>query len=187
MGSGEEDVGEVHTETAPARSLANATEEVGEVHSEMPADAVPDVSTGLDVPGPYTQEPSEDEAESPRPALSDWENTTSLQAAAFNTWGQSFCSIHRIGYFCAGTTRVRCCRKSWGFVKCGTTWHSSTCGWNRGGYPLRGYVGAGWQQSSFCRSHHVGWFCYSRRKVHCCRDNGRFVDCTTASQRSWRC
>merc|ERR1712113_1198731 len=37
----------------------------GEVH----ADTFPDVTTGLDVAGPYLEEPHEDEADSPRPVL----------------------------------------------------------------------------------------------------------------------
>lgn len=189
-GSGDEYIGEVHAESTPTRNLAGASEESGEAHGEMLADTLADVSTGLDIPGPYTEEPSEEEAASPRPAEEDWENATSLQGAFFNTWGQSFCETHRTGFFCDGTTRVRCCRKSWGFVKCGTTWHSNTCGWNGGGYTGGGgswHIHQGWRQSSFCQSHHVGWFCYSHHKTHCCNDYGHFVDCTTTSQTSWRC
>lgn len=193
-GSEDEDIGEVRAETAATRNLAGASEEIGEVQGEMLADTFADVSTGLDIPGPYTKEPSEQEAESPRPARQDWENATSLQEASFNTWGQSFCEVHRTGFFCDGTTRVRCCQKSWGFVKCGTTWHSNACGWNGGGSVGGGsgwgsgwHIHQGWRQSSFCRSHHIGWFCYSHSKVHCCNDYGHFVDCTTTSQSSWRC
>merc|ERR1719384_1022893 len=161
------------------------------------ADAFPDLSTGFDIPGPYVEEPSEEEAESPRPAIQGWENATSLRQASSNTWGQSFCTSHHTGYFCDGTTRVRCCQNSWGFVKCGSTVHSSNCGWHGGGgygggYGGGGYGGgyhihSGWHQSSFCRSHHVGYFCYSHHKVHCCNDYGHFVECTTRSESSRYC
>merc|ERR1711972_165678 len=123
---GEEDVGEVHAETVPTRNLADSIADVGEGQDDVLADTFPDVSTGLDIPGPYTEEPSEAEAKSPKTAIHDWDNATSLQAAAFNTWGQSFCETHHTGYFCDGTTRVRCCRKTWGFVKCGTTYQSNS-------------------------------------------------------------
>merc|ERR1712209_393713 len=52
----------------------------------------------------------------PPRAKEGWDNVTALQpAAAFNTWGRSFCESHHTGYYCDGTTRVRCCRKTWGF------------------------------------------------------------------------
>merc|ERR1712084_109447 len=177
-------VGEVVAEEA-SRDLAIAT---GEVH----ADTFPDVTTGLDVAGPYLEEPHEDEADSPRPAKHGWENATSLQAAVSQTWGGSFCTAHHTGFFCDGTTRVRCCQNTWGFVKCGTTVRSSSCGWRGGGFPSVGgggvwHIHQGWRQSSFCTSHHTGWFCASHKKVHCCNDYGHFVDCTTRSQTSWRC
>jgi len=198
-------VGEVVAEEAP-RSLAEATMEVDEHRA---GDTFPDVTSGLDVAGPYLEEPHEDEADSPRPAKRGWDNATSLQAAAAvdQTWGGSFCTAHSTGFFCDGSTRVRCCRKSWGFVKCGTTVHSSACGWNggsgnsgfwpSGGYPSGGYhsggyggvwhIHQGWHQSSFCTSHHTGFFCSAHTKVHCCNDYGHFVDCTVRSQSSWRC
>jgi len=180
-------VGEVVAEEAPG-DLAEASMEVYEVH----ADTFPDVTTGLDVAGPYLEEPHEDEADSPRPATLGWENATSLQAAVSDTWGGSFCTSHRTGFFCDGTTRVRCCRKTWGFVKCGTTVRSSSCGWHGGGYPSGGgggswHIHPGWHQSSFCSVHHTGWFCARHKKVHCCNDYGHFVDCTTYSRSSWRC
>jgi len=184
----------------PARQLRgpeNATTE----DSEFLADAYPDMSTGLDVAGPYTQEPHEGEAETPRPTIQGWENSTFMEGASNHTWGQSFCTVHGSGYFCDNTTRVRCCQQSSGFVKCGTTLRSSACGWTGNGNHLSAYSGAawygggwggwhihrGWRRSSFCQSHHVGWFCYSHHKVHCCNDYGHFVECTTSSQSSWRC
>merc|ERR1712226_1414340 len=187
-----------------------------EVDEHRAGDVFPDVTSGLDVAGPYLEEPHEDEADSPRPAKVGWDNATSLQAAAAvdQTWGGSFCTSHSTGFFCSGQTRVRCCRKSWGFVKCGTTVHSSACGWrgggsypsggyhsggyhsggynSGGGYPFGGYGGVwhihhGWRQSSFCTAHHTGFFCAAHTKVHCCNDYGHFVDCTVRSQSRWRC
>jgi len=193
---GEEDIGEVHAETAPTRNLADSTAEVGEKQDEVLADTFPDISTGLDVPGPYTEEPNEADAKSPKTAIRDWENATSLQATAFNTWGQSFCEAHHTGFFCDRTTRVRCCRKTWGYVKCGTTYHSTSCGWPSGnpynspsirnpGDVLNTH--SGWYETSFCRSHHTGFFCFSHHKVHCCYDYGHYVDCSTSSDYNWRC
>merc|ERR1712226_281943 len=122
----------------------------------------------------------------------NWDNETGLQAAAFNTWGRSFCAAHHVGAFCDGYTRVRCCRNTFGYVKCGTTAHASTCGWRGGGYGGGGNGGAvwtihpGWHQSSFCRAHHVGFFCYSHHKIQCCNDHGHFVECSSRSQSHWR-
>ena len=165
-------------------------------------DTSPDETTGFDESGPYLEEPSEDSADSPQPARDGWDNESSLkEAGGWNSWGRSFCEAHNVGYFCSGTTRVRCCSQTWGFVKCGTTEHSTGCGWDSG---IRSYsssasssavgwwqggwhIHRGWRQSSFCTSHHVGYFCYSHHKVHCCNDYGHFVDCTTSSQTSWRC
>merc|ERR1719189_429633 len=147
----------------------------------------PDESTGFDEPGPYLEEPSDDDAEQPQHAKEGWDNVTELHPSAFNTWGRSFCAAHHTGYFCDGTTRVRCCQNTWGYVKCGTTVHWSGCGWRGGGgYPsLRPFNG--WWRSSFCTSHHVGFFCYQHHKVHCCQRQGWYVDCSTRSERSWRC
>jgi len=145
---------------------------------------LPDETTGYDVPGPYLEEPSDDEAEHPQPAKKDWEkNTSRVQMTPYNTWGRSFCESHNVGYFCDGFSRVRCCRNTWGFVKCGTTVHSTTCGYRGGGYQIH----PGWRPSSFCRSHHTGFFCYQHRRVQCCNDYGHFVDCSTSSSTNWRC
>jgi len=155
------------------------------------ADALPDESTGFDHAGPYLEEPSEDDADSPQPAKEGWENETSLLEAGWNSWGRSFCESHHVGYFCSGYTRVRCCQKTWGFVKCGSTVHSSGCGWHSvSPYSSAGsawHIHRGWRQSSFCSSHHVGFFCYSHHKVHCCNDYGHYVDCTSRSQTNYRC
>merc|ERR1712050_67066 len=158
------------------------------------ADVFADETTGYDEVGPFMEEPSPHQDANPLPAMADWDNETILKAAAFNSWGRSFCESHHVGAFCDGYTRVRCCKNTFGYVKCGTTAHASTCGWHGSGsgYGGGGSAGGvwtihpGWRQSSFCRSHHVGFFCYSHHKVHCCNDHGHFVDCTTSSESRWR-
>merc|ERR1711963_434735 len=63
-------------------------------------------------------------------------------------------------------TRVRCCRKTWGYVKCGTTVHYKGCGWQGGGgYPSWYVPSNGWRRSSFCTARGVGFFCYQHHKV----------------------
>jgi len=66
---------------------------------ELATDVFPDESTGFDDPGPYLEEPTDAEAENPRPAKKDWENETSLLQATRNTWGTSFCESHHNGHF----------------------------------------------------------------------------------------
>jgi len=154
------------------------------------ADAFADESTGYDEVGPFTEEPSPEQDAKPLRAKANWDNETGLQAAAFNTWGRSFCEAHHVGAFCDGYTRVRCCRNDFGYVKCGSTAHASTCGWRQdsGGYGGGVWtIHPGWRQSSFCRSHHVGFFCYSHHKIQCCNDHGHFVECTSRRQSQWRC
>merc|ERR1712087_844974 len=170
-----------------------------EVPSAELADVFPDETTGFDSLGPFEEMPSSEQDANPVLAKQGWDNETGLQAAVFNTWGRSFCESHRVGTFCDQTTQVRCCRTSWGFEKCGTTVHSSRCGWHGGASGSSWGGGAsswggsswtihpGWRQSSFCQSHHVGMFCYSHHKVHCCNDHGHFVECTTRQESSWRC
>merc|ERR1712217_960821 len=138
----------------------------------------------------FTKPPQE---ESPEKAISGWDNETALKAAAgsFDSWGRSFCSAHRVGTFCDQFTQVRCCKASWGgFVKCGSTVHSSRCGWTWGvgtGGGAGWVIHAGWRQSSFCQAHRVGFFCSSHRKIQCCNDHGHYVECTTSVQRRYRC
>merc|ERR1712228_734828 len=137
----------------------------------------------------FLEVPSPEQDANPAPAKKGWDNETGLQAAVFNTWGRSFCESHHVGTFCDQTTQVRCCRTSWGFEKCGTTVHSSRCGWHggaSGGSSWGGSSSGGgsWTipprwDNSFCRSHHVGMSCSMHHKVHCCSDHGHFVDCTT--------
>merc|ERR1712066_723517 len=54
-------------------------------------------------------------------------------------WGNSFCSAHHVGTFCSGFTQVRCCRASWGFVRCGSTAHFRGCGWRGAGWHAGGW------------------------------------------------
>merc|ERR1712032_156292 len=165
----------------PARQLrgSNVTAETVEPSAEL-ADTFPDETTGFDSLGPFLEEPSPEQDANPALAKQGWDNATGLQAAVFNTWGRSFCESHHVGTFCDQTTQVRCCRTSWGFEKCGTTVHSSRCGWHGGASGGSSWGGGGasggsswggsswggsswtihpgWRQSSFCRSHHVGMF-----------------------------
>merc|ERR1712066_404476 len=164
----------------PARQLRGSSDAsvnaTVEPSAEL-ADAFPDDTTGFDCVGPFLEVPSPEQDANPVPAKKGWDNETGLQAAVFNTWGRSFCESHHVGTFCDQTTQVRCCRTSWGFEKCGTTVHSSRCGWHGGASGGSSWGGSswtihpGWRQSSFCRSHHVGMFCYSHHKVHCCNDH----------------
>merc|ERR1712060_802814 len=178
----------------PARQLrgssnasVNITEETTAPSAEL-ADTFPDDTTGFDSVGPFLEVPSPEQDANPAPAKKGWDNETGLQAAVFNTWGRSFCESHHVGTFCDQTTQVRCCRTRWGFEKCGTTVHSSRCGWHSPPSPATPWIiHQGWRPSSFCRSHHVGYFCSSHKKVHCCNDHGHFVECTTREERSWRC
>merc|ERR1739844_426111 len=128
------------------------------------AGVYPDETTGYDEVGPFLAMPDESEAENPKPAIAGWDNSTSLQAAAFHSWGRSFCQVHHTGYFCDGVTRVRCCQQRWGFVKCGTPAHARSCGYHGGSFPVAG-TGAGspWVI-------HPGWV---------------LVQCTTGVERSW--
>merc|ERR1712241_30403 len=163
------------------------------------AGVYPDETTGFDEPGPYLAVPDEAEAENPQRAIAGWDNDTSLQPAAFHSWGRSFCEVHHTGYFCDGFTRVRCCQQRWGFVKCGTTAQSRNCGYRGGAVTTGGgssssgsssstwVIHQGWRPSSFCRAHHSGFFCCQHSTVHCCNDRGHFVSCTTSTQRSRRC
>jgi len=173
------------------------TEEGRDVEPEddalvAPPNYWPDLTKGFDDLGPFEEVPSKEQEENPQPAIKGWDNVTDLQAQVHNTWGRSFCTAHRVGTWCDQYTQVRCCKSSWGFQKCGTTAHSTRCGWHGGGGPVVGGGGAwvihaGWRQSSFCRSHHTGYFCFQRKKVHCCNDRGHFVECTTLTESHWGC
>merc|ERR1712066_1127024 len=142
-------------------------------------DALADVSTEV---------PSVEQEASPAPAQEGWDNDTGLHAA-LRQWGASFCQAHRVGYFCNQYTRVRCCRTGWGYSMCGSTVHSSQCGWHAGwgagGWHAGGWHAGGWhfnegeqnsggmmeQNSAGSGSWviHAGWrqssFCTSRHTV----------------------
>merc|ERR1712190_75799 len=94
----------------------------------------------------YLEEPSQDQEENPRVAMQGWDNeSSSLQAAgAVDYWGNSFCSSHHVGSWCSGFTQVRCCRASWGFVRCGSTVHSRRCGWHVAGWHAGGWRAGAW-------------------------------------------
>merc|ERR1712154_729976 len=85
--------------------------------------------------------PSTEQEANPAPAKAGWDNDTELQAS-LQQWGVAFCRAHRVGSFCNHYTRVRCCRTGWGYSMCGSTVHSSRCGWHVGWGP--GHVG-GWR------------------------------------------
>merc|ERR1711920_534105 len=80
-----------------------------------------------------TEVPSVEQEASPAPAQEGWDNDTGLHAA-LQQWGASFCQAHHVGYFCNQYTRVRCCRTGWGYSMCGSTLHSSRCGWRGSGW-----------------------------------------------------
>merc|ERR1712203_628252 len=100
-----------------------------------------------DSTAPYLEEPSQEQDEIPQKAMDGWDNeTSSLQAAdAVDHWGNSFCSAHHVGTFCSGFTQVRCCRASWGFVRCGSTAHFRGCGWRGAGWHAGGWHAGGWR------------------------------------------
>merc|ERR1712190_716648 len=86
---------------------------------------MPDVSGGLDHPGPYAEEPNSTDVDNPRLANQSLDlplATGSLEA--------SFCNAHGTGYWCSNTTKVRCCKlpDEGGHVKCGSVVNSSSCG-----------------------------------------------------------
>merc|ERR1712107_842096 len=87
--------------------------------------------------GPYLEVPDEAEAESPKPEIEGWEkkslNATSSEPST-SGWGRQFCAAHHVGYSCRGFTRVRCCRNTWVFTRCGSFAHYRGCGWHGRGY-----------------------------------------------------
>jgi len=155
---------------------------------EMPDVAFPDAH-----PGPYDSVPPEEEALRPRAVLKGWPEVSSsaanqsLELHADSAWPQTrFCDAHHVGYFCSGTTRVRCCRANGKDVQCGTTANATTCDLqslsvgrgslsSRCGWPW--ILHPHWHTSSFCTSHHVGSFCSSHTRIHCCNDCGHYVEC----------
>merc|ERR1712111_126720 len=94
-----------YNEVAQGDSAAAQLPETAAVAED--AGVYPDETTGYDEVGPFLAVPDESEAENPKPAIAGWDNSTSLQAAAFHSWGRAFCQVHHTGYFCDGVTRVR--------------------------------------------------------------------------------
>merc|ERR1712241_139094 len=119
----------VHARTCGWHGVWNAGSQV----EDGLADVSSDEST--DEAGPFLEEPSAHQDANPLPAKANWDNETGLKAAASSSWGwgRAFCQAHHIGAFCHGFTRVRCCRNTFGFVRCGSSVHARTCGWHRGG------------------------------------------------------
>ena len=146
---------------------------------------VPDLSLPPASPGPYEEEPDEAEAENPRPAMANWTGLVPNASLGLSSHGAvgtgsgwphtHFCDVHHTGYFCSGSSRVRCCRNHGWYVQCGTQVHSRRCGWG-GGRGGGWQIHRGWHQSSFCVSHHTGSFCSSHKRIHCCNDHGHFVE-----------
>ncbi|CAE7520920.1 Pomgnt1 [Symbiodinium sp. CCMP2592] len=165
---------------------------------------VPDVSGLPDTPGPYQEEPNNTDAEKPKAAMVDWRaqvpNATQGSLGSLlslSAWQEhQFCNLHKTGFFCENSTRIRCCKLEDGYAKCGSTANSSACsqqklpeepkskmlktgaGWWHG-MPGFWHIHPGWHVSSFCQSHHVGSFCRSHHVIHCCNDYGHFVECNT--------
>lgn len=100
--------------------------------------------------GPYSEVPSDADAESPRPALKDWRsevpswirdrtdeegNVDSMKpnVGPFvvdieERFFFLFCNFHKTGFFCAGLKRIRCCKRDDGYwAKCGSTANSTFC------------------------------------------------------------
>ena len=164
---------------------------------------VPDVSGLPDTPGPYQEEPNNTDAEKPKAAMVDWRaqvpNATQGSLGSLlslSAWQEhQFCNLHKTGFFCDNSTRIRCCKLEDGYAKCGSTANSSACSqklpeepkskmlktgaswWP--GMPGFWHIHPGWHVSSFCQSHHVGSFCRSHHVIHCCNDYGHFVECNT--------
>lgn len=124
----EEDAQEAHEEALDELPVEVVQEEASR------ADTYPDLSTGPDTEGPYEEEPTEEQEKNPKPA-----DMSLVQMKAGQTYSDSFCASHHTGTFCSDTTQIRCCKASYGYVKCGSTWHSSTCGWHEPGYGGGGY------------------------------------------------
>jgi hypothetical protein len=158
---------------------------------------VPPVDGNFSEVGPYDEEPDDAEAEHPRPALANW-SAASADTANLRGWGgsSSFCQTHHVGSFCQQYTRIRCCKSGWFYTQCGSTAHSTSCGW-RGG-PARqpyqpGYPGSsnpGWHpwvpsggSDQFCESHRTGNFCSHHTRISCCKKSWgygvHYVSCTT--------
>ena len=154
---------------------------------------LPDERGLPDTPGPYKEAPSDADAEKPAHAMPAWRskvpNATqgSLGSlVSLKAWQDyQFCNVHKTGFFCDGTTRIRCRKLEDGYAKCGSTANSGTCAAEKadlsklkslGFYKTR-------QASSFCqRQLHVGIYCYKHRYVYCCNYGAGVVECQPQHQ-----
>uniref|UniRef100_A0A7S4QK97 Uncharacterized protein n=1 Tax=Alexandrium monilatum TaxID=311494 RepID=A0A7S4QK97_9DINO len=185
----------------------------------------PDDEEELSAEGPFDEEPDDAEAERPRPAVEGWNASEDASTSDLGSgwwrhdrpgsqgWGRpgwghdperpgwggstsSFCQSHHVGFFCQGTTRTRCCRQGRYYQQCGSTTHSTACGWHGGGYNPGGYhpgypggYHPGWHPwlppggyDHFCEEHHTGTFCSHHTRISCCKRGWHFVSCTTTSR-----
>eukprot|EP00438_Fugacium_kawagutii_P014608 Skav210579 [mRNA] locus=scaffold3272:78359:78940:+ [translate_table: standard] len=150
---------------------------------------IPDVSRLPDIPGPYSEVPSDADAEKPRSTMPDWRskvpNATQGSLGSLislEDWQEhQFCNVHQTGFFCDGLTRIRCCKLEDGYAKCGSTANSTFCAAQQEPESPKQkalwFIHLGWHPSFFCRSHHVGSFCSSHHIIHCCYDHGHYVEC----------
>merc|ERR1739845_235462 len=69
----------------------------------------------FDAVGPYDEEPDDEEAEHPKPINETWVRAYNAARNGNETlessWGSEFCTSHRTGYFCDGSSRIRCCKQ----------------------------------------------------------------------------
>eukprot|EP00435_Cladocopium_sp_Y103_P058795 s1011_g20.t1 len=162
-------------EDTAAGNLRGASKE--DVRDALGVTELPDALGLPDIPGPYKE--------------GSLGSLVSSQA-----WQDyQFCNVHQTGFFCDGTTRIRCCKLedgadvAAGYAKCGSTAKSSTCTAESAAEPepkqkslaLASMASgqSGWRSSTFCRSHHVGIFCYNHRYIQCCNNGGRIVECNS--------
>merc|ERR1712241_474729 len=151
--------------------------------------------------GPFDEEPDEAEAESPRPALTGWNNTVAEAGATADAaagWSSSFCQAHHTGYFCQDSTRVRCCKSGPFYQQCGATRHSTSCGWtgspNSPSDPFAHQEWFPWVPrggyDSWCESHRTGTFCSHHTRISCCKKSWgwitHYVSCSSrSSSHTW--
>eukprot|EP00933_Yihiella_yeosuensis_P055194 TRINITY_DN538_c0_g1_i8.p1 TRINITY_DN538_c0_g1~~TRINITY_DN538_c0_g1_i8.p1 ORF type:complete len:229 (-),score=37.30 TRINITY_DN538_c0_g1_i8:258-944(-) len=190
-------------ESGSRNSSTEEKDEIGYVFTE-----VPDLSGPPDFPGPYDEEPSDAEAESPKAAMENWtamvpgmvseegvNSSSNPELLSLSAWWHrpprsQFCEVHHVGWFCNGFTRVRCCRTHGFYVQCGTTAHAGRCGWHPPAVPVRPpvwHIHPGWHTSQFCVTHHTGSFCHQHTRIHCCNDHGHFVECNSDYHDSRHC
>ena len=180
----------------------------GKPEAPSPAE-MPEVNGLPDTPGPYKQVPNDTDAQQPKQAMPEWRskvgNATQGSLGSLvplQDWqDHQFCNVHQTGFFCDGSTRIRCCQLEDGYTKCGSTANSTACApqaaqkalWfptggmgGMGGWGGGWHIHKGWHFSSFCTSHHVGRFCRAHHIIHCCNDFGHFVECNIAFTDSGR-